>query len=746
MIWRQNFSDSVQAGIVSVPTPTQDGHEPNNRGVALIITLLLLFLMSIIGLAAVLSASSDLLINGYYSNYRGSFYAADSGMNIARQAMYNQLTSSFNTDFATFQSPPPDPIGALAALQSPPPPDTSPLAGTVANNIAKYYGGGGPCPINPPSRSTSTTCYLNAGTGLKSWAESFQITNASLTLPQNFTNPVVGYSCVPTPGITLGCPTLGYSAEVTSYKYIYNYTLTSVGSATGAEQSTINESGSFIIYVAGTPATSLEAFSIYGAFVSNWNPCTLGWLVPGTMTGTMFTNGSWGFGPGGTYIFTDPVGQADVAQVASSGYDAGASYWGSWGCTQSPASSFTKSGQTVAPQFQDGFSVGQKAINQPTDSFSQKWAALDGAGCGEGGTTCGGTVAPPAPTAAQMAKYLQNINQQAYPTSGTTPGVYLDYQNVNGTPTVAGGGLYVEGNASILLTAQTASNGDLQQVFKITTTDGTTTTITVDPSANSGTGSTVLQSGTTTLSLKGVPANCSATGTSTNLTANPPTYCTSLTPGSTPATMLYVDGTISSMSGPGEGKGAIQDGADVSIVALGDVNITGDVVYKTEPVTTTPNQIPGAPVATLIPGNDHNQDLGIFTAQGSIYLSTSYADHNLQVDGAQAVIGNSCASSSCGFYVGNSCPGGHCAAWPAGGNYQGSCINTFNNVGGQMQTNIFGACLNVENTYFDRRYTSRPGFAPAWFPATTITNTASSITTPPTLTLQRTAWVTSSGQ
>jgi hypothetical protein len=191
--------------------------------------------------------------------------------------------------------------------------------------------------------------------------------------------------------------------------------------------------------------------------------------------------------------------------------------------------------------------------------------------------------------------------------------------------------------------------------------------------------------------------------------------------------MVYVDGTIASMSGPGEGVGAIQDGAAVNISALGDINITGDVIYKTEPVTTTPNQIPGAPVATLIPGNDHNQDLGIFTANGNIILSSNYPDDNLQVDGSQAVIGNSCASNSCGFLV-------------------NGCINTFNNVGGQIQTNIFGACLNTQNTYFDRRYTSRPGFSPPWFPATTITNSSAIITTPPTLTTQRTSWVASSGQ
>lgn len=737
MLWRKDFSDSEETGDEGGPSSAWPRREPDNRGVALVITLLMLFVLSVIGLAAVLTSSSDLLINGYYSNYRGAFYAADSGLNIARQAMYNQLNSSFSSGFSTFVSPPPASISALA--------------GNIQNFINTNYGGvgPGPCPINPPSPpalptiTSSPTCYLNAGAGANSWTESFKVTNVAIALATGFTNPMPTYSCVATPGVTLGCPTTGYSSEITAYRYIYNYTLTAVGSATGAEQSTITESGSFIINVAGTPAITNESYSIFGAFVTYWAPCTLGWLVPGTMTGTMFTDGSWGFGPGGSYIFTDPVSQSDMAQVAKIGSDLGASYWGNWGCTQSPASSYAADGMTVAPQFQDGLATGQKQIAQPTDSFSQQWAALDGTGCGEGGTTCGGSTTPPAPTAAQMNAVLQNINQQPYPTTGAASGVYLNYQNVNGTPTMAGGGLYIEGNASVELIAQTAANGDLQQVITITQ-GSTTTTMTIDPSANNGLGSTVLNSGTTTLSLTGVPANCSGMGAPPNPKGTPPSYCTSLTAGSTPGTMIYVDGTIISMSGPGEGQGAIQNGEAVTITALGDINITGDVVYQTEPVTTSPNQIPGAPVATLINGNDHNQDLGIFTANGSIYLSTSYADDNLEVDGSQAVIGANCASSSCGFYVGNSCTGGNCVPWPAGAEYN-ACINTFNNVGGQIQTNIFGACLNTENTYFDRRYTSRPGFAPPWFPATTITSTSSSPTTQ-TITLQRTAWVASSGQ
>src|SRR5438876_835236 len=66
------------------------------------------------------------------------------------------------------------------------------------------------------------------------------------------------------------------------------------------------------------------------------------------------------------------------------------------------------------------------------------------------------------------------------------------------------------------------------------------------------------------------------------------------------ATMLHVDGDITSLSGPGQGVAAIQDNTALTITAAKDVTVTGDILYKTPPVTTTQNQIPGAPADTLI--------------------------------------------------------------------------------------------------------------------------------------------------
>src|SRR5437660_8052273 len=66
----------------------------NERGVAMVIMLVILSLTIALGLAMYVSANSDLMINGFYRNFHGSFYAADSGLNIARAQLLNQLVAA----------------------------------------------------------------------------------------------------------------------------------------------------------------------------------------------------------------------------------------------------------------------------------------------------------------------------------------------------------------------------------------------------------------------------------------------------------------------------------------------------------------------------------------------------------------------------------------------------------------------------------------------------------------------------
>ena len=654
-----------------------------DSGIALVLTLLLVAFMSLLAFLMMISTSSDLMMNGYYRNYRGSFYAADSGLNIARQQLVNQITGQIPANFAT-------------------PPITNPVASatTALNYINTNYG---------------SFTSLNAGQAAQSWAGSFKITNVAFSLVGT---PTVSQYCTPSPTCSavpngyansaLCTAANAYINDVTACSYTYQYSVSATGAAWGSEQASISENGSVIINVAGIAATSTTSFAMYGCFLDQWPPCTLGWLVPGYMTGPMFTNGSWQFGTGGSYIFTDPVGQAN----------ANASFWFGGNCVQSPTSSYMSGNQLIKPTFEGSppFSLGQNPIPLPSNSYSQKWAAVDAIGAGEGTAN---------PTSAQMNAVLKNVSGTAYPSTGTTSGVYMAYgMDANNKPDMSwtdtsgsthyDGGLYVEGSASIGL----STSGTSAQVISITQ-GSTTTTVTIDPLATPPanwncpagvTGTTIMSSGATTTNICGVPMNHSV---------NPPQQ----------GTMLYVNGTITGLSGPGEGQGAVQNYNAMTIVANGQVNITGDIRYATEPVTTTQNQIVpgtspaccnGSPADTLIPGSDTGQDIGIYTANGNINLQSPYADSNLQVDGSLATLaqGSQYCFTASGY------------------------INTFNNVGGEIQSGICAADMTTENTYFDRRYTAKQNFAPPWFPSTTITATGPSQSTP-TVTVQRVQWVNS---
>jgi Tfp pilus assembly protein PilX len=610
----------------------------DERGIALVIMLVILSLTTALGLAMYVSANSDLVINGFYRNFHGSFYAADSGLNIARAQLLNQLVASVPSTFAV------PPIAN---------PDT--VAATASSYVTTNYG---------------NSVSLNASQAANSWKEQFKITG--VTFSQAPGSPTV--------------TTRDASNNPTGYSYIYNYTLTSMGTAQGTEQASVSEAGSLILGISAAANTTQVSFASFGMFIDNYPTC-LGWLVPGTMTGPMFTNGAWQFTTG-TYIFTDPVSQAN----------ANADFWFGTTCIQSPTSSYKKGSQTIKPTFQGGFNLGQPTVALPPNDFSQKRAVLDGLGTNTAN-----------PTSTEMAAVLKNISGTAY-SSGVTSGVYLPYGPSSGANVMTGGGIYVEGNATVTLSPSGAS----AQVYTITQ-GSTTTTVTIDPLATppvawscpTGTvGTTTIQSGATTKNVCSVPKN----------------YTTS----PTAATMLYVDGAITSLKGPGAGQAAVQDGSQITITAKNDVTVTGDVLYKTEPVTTTQNQIvpgttpaccSGSPVDTLIPGHDNNQVLGIFTATGNFNLNTTQT--NIQVDGAIALISQ----------------GG-----TGGFKNTGSAINTFTNVGGQTQNSIYNAAIATQNVYFDRRFTNRPGFAPPWFPSTTMT-TGGAAASNVTSTVQRVQWM-----
>jgi Tfp pilus assembly protein PilX len=595
------------------------------QGVALVMTLLLLAMLMVLSLGMVLALSSDMLINGYYRNFRGAYYAADSGLNIARQALMNETLN---------QVPPSIPAGTT--------PLPSGVEATVRSALLAMYG-------SPQS--------INQGAASNAWQGSFRITNLTYQLLTNPPQPVV----TATDG----------SGNPTAYQYTFMYTLTAVGRSQGSEESTVQEQGNLILNVALTPGgPTTQSFAAWGMFIDQYAVCSGSYLVPGTISGPVFTNGGWTFGTTGAYIFTDPVGQAAPK----------AGFQFSNKCVQSATTPVTQGTKTINPTFQSGFKVGQPNVPLPQNDFSQQRAVLDGMG----------TDTSPV-TKNDLNNALRNINGTPYPVSGTTSGVWIPYTTdpITGVKTVTGGGIYVEGNATVTL----STSGTSAQVIQISQ-GGVITSITVDPAVNT---TTITQGGTTQV----------LTGVFTDMSVTP----------ARPATMVYVNGEITSLRGPAQGVPAIQDGSAMTITAASHITITGDLLYKTPPVTKTTDPVTGAPAGSLIPANHNGQVLGIFTAKGDVKLQNSQTNKNLEIDASIATI----SDGGTGGIINT-----------------GTAINTLTIIGGRIQNQIKNINSTTRNVWFDRRFSN--GFAPPWFPATTISNPSVASTTS-TASIQRTKWV-----
>jgi Tfp pilus assembly protein PilX len=612
----------------------------SQRGIALLTTLLLLLLMTGLSLAMVVAARSDMMINGYYRNFRGSFYAADSGLNIARQDMMNQVVAAIPTTFNASAQPIPN--GTDATVQT-----------FITNNYGQSY-----------------HSITNSGPAASSWPEKYKITSATFTLAQCTVLGGTGTCSAP-------------SGSVTGYQYIYNYALVAQGQSQGNESATLSDRGSVIVNATLVAASTTTSFAGWGMFIDNSPICNGSTLVPGTITGPVFTNGAWNFGTSGSYIFTDSVGSANA--------DAGFQFSGNT-CDQLTANSDKQGNTTIAPTFQNGFQKGQSTIPLPQNSFNQERAVLDRMGASN------------APVTKQnLNNSVRNLNGTPYPMSGASSGVFLPYSvDSNGNnPTFTGGGIYVEGDAKVVL-SPTGANG---QIYTITQ-GGTTTTVTITPGSTPGSGTTVIASGSTSLTISGVPAvQDPATG---GLMGD--------------GTMLYVNGNITSLQGPGQGQAAVNDGTGLTITAANNITITGDILYKSTPVTLTQTTQNGqnVPADTLIPANNHQQALGIFTASGDIQLNNGQSNNNLEVDASIATISQGGSGGLTNI---------------------GNQINTLTIVGGRIQNNIKNINTTTRNVFFDRRFGGN--FSPPFFPSTTVHNGSIDSATS-TVSLQRTQWLNQS--
>jgi Tfp pilus assembly protein PilX len=649
----------------------------DERGVAMLTALLLLILLTGMGLAMVMSVNSGLLVNGYYRNFRGSFYAADSGLALARQQMIAQVNSDSSgwTPSATTM-----PISSTE--------DT-----TIKTTVTTDYG--------------NWTAITGTGTGdaAGSWPEQFKITNVTVT-PTTLTitcSANCNSSPAPSPATTtltctgtsggsgFTCPFTTAPANANSYNYYYLYSLTAQGKAGGSQAVTLTDNGYLVVAASQAPTTT--SFAAYGMFINSFAPCS-GTLVPGTISGPVFTNGSWTFGTSGPYTFTGSVGQVG----STAGYQ-----FADGTCNTVAGSSDTESGthNTIDPNFEQGFNLGQNTVPLPSNSYSQEQAVVDSVGASQFNQSSPGSLK------------LAGSAQTPFPTTGTVPnGVYLPYTGslTGGTGVFNGGGILVQGDAAVTL----STTGTGTQVYTIVQGSGTsavTTTIQMTPAAippSSGT----LGAGTTVVSTQ--------TGSGAVTTYPPisgvPVVDNSSSQVTGDGTMLYVNGNITSLTGPSSGA-AIQNYSNVTVTAADNITITGNITYATEPVNSSD---------VLTSNASQSGTLGIFTAGtgcsgstcGDINLNFPTNNGNYEIDASIASI----SQTNNGGLVNT-----------------GNAINTLTIVGGRIQNSIQDINTTTRNVLFDVRYANGT-VSPPWFPSTTITPT--SFTVSPSI--QRLSWLNNS--
>ena len=252
------------------------------HGVALVFTLLLLTLLMALSLGMSIAIGSQTFIAGYYRNYRGAFYAADSGVNVARQAMLNAINGDVPLNFAIGSSP--ISAGAPAAIQS-----------SVSSAYANW---------------TS----IDSGQAAGSWPESFKLSSvtfgADATSPCTLAYAYTGPSPAPNPIATYTCsspPPAGGNYTASTFTYLYDYSLTALGEVKNNEQASISDSGKIQITVTAGAAIGVKtSFAAWGMFINNATACSTSDLVNGSIYGPVATNGAFTFNTG-TYAFSDPV-------------------------------------------------------------------------------------------------------------------------------------------------------------------------------------------------------------------------------------------------------------------------------------------------------------------------------------------------------------------------------------------------------------------------------------------------------
>ncbi len=653
---------------------TRKGSE---RGVALISTLLVMTMLLALGIAIVLSSTTDTVTTKSHRVGEQAFYAADTGLSLARRALLTALSEEISkivsgtatygqsgSGYYLIDATPAD--GSFPTVLVIPDPDDFPAY--------QFY-------VNVYARAQQ----LVASAVADSTYSTFKTLNdTSFVVVFRPLAGTVDFSPVPTDPSKAGeAIKLRYSIQVT-------------GTTGAGGSSTVDETGKISINLdlkntaaPGSPRNF--SFSGFGAFFDNGDTAANSYLAAGTFSGPVHTNTHFSFSSTHGVAFRDAVSQVDNYIR----YD---------------STDFAQGHRSIPTADMTGIDIGSGGYKQtaivplPPNNFSQEYAVINGTGITDKKSD-GTPVDPPATTkdaggndilvidasghvtADALAVNLRDSSNKAGTVTsaklnGGADGVYIS--SGNGT-TITGAGIYVQGNVTDL---QLYSNLT-DQVYVIKQASGKITTVTVSTLTNK---TTISDSAGKSASFTGVPTDKSD-----------PAHVQ-------PGASLFVNGSINSLRGgfdstTGKNVAALAAGTRVTITAQSDITITGDLTYASAVVDSS-----GLPVTNY---NAVQNVLGLFTGNGNVNLApnSSYnsdAALSLQVHGAIVAFNGNTADDAGSIegsitYTGSNTP---------------SSSDKWTLVGSRVQSNINNIGYTNRNIFFDPRF-SGGGFRPPFFPGTT---------------------------
>jgi hypothetical protein len=645
----------------------------DERGIALVTTLLVMTMLLALGMAVVFSSTTDTVTTRSQRVGEIAFYAADTGVSIARRALETALAEE---------------IAKISGGTA-----------TYGQNGGAYYsvnasGGGFPdvYVIPDPDIVPDYQFYTNVYARTNQLIANAKADSAfSTTKNINRTEFVAAIS-----KLTGSVDPIDRTKTNPVQAIKFRYSIKVTGSTDAGGSSTVNEVGRISVNVtlgsASVPGTGRDfSFSGFGAFFDNGDTAANSALAAGTFSGPVHTNTHFAFLSNRSVAFRDIVSQVD----SYIRYD---------------SSDFSQGHINIPNKDMTGIDISSQGYQKtgmvplPPNNFSQEYAVINGTGITD--RRLDGT--PVDPPAAMPLDILGNLLPIFDPITGRVTPVALALNlrdSQNKTPsasvgklgggdgvyiasgdgsTITGAGIYVQGDATDIQLY--ASGAD--QVYAIKQKNNKVTTITVNYANNR---TTIADSSGKTSTFTGVPTDKS----------DPK----NLRPGAS----LFVTGNINSLRGgfdstTGRNVSALAPKTALTVTAQGDITITGDLKYS-NPVLDSQ----GLPVQNF---NTVQNVLGIFTNNGNVNLAPnpSYDTSGgltLEVNAAIAAF-NADTSDDAGAIEGS--------ITYTGGTAPGSS-DKWTLMGSRVQAKINNIGYANRNIYFDVRF-SGGTFRPPFFPGT----------------------------